>query len=161
MGPGLTEEFWALTPDENALFQTARLWGVADSAPYMHDGRATTITDAILAHGGEAQVSRDQFAGMSGIDQENLVLFLKSLRTPQDPGSTLMGLLDDDDQDGGGSGDDSDDEDGQFRGRPFGAVAPGSSGSASDWTAEGSEPGGNQGAADRTPRNRKIRARGE
>jgi hypothetical protein len=109
MGPGLTEEFWALTPDENALFQTARLWGVADSAPYLHDGRATTITDAILAHGGEAQVSRDQFAGMSGIDQDNLLLFLRSLRTPQNPGSTLVDLLnddeqDDDEQDDGGGG---------------------------------------------------------
>ena len=101
MGAGLTEEFWALTPDENILFQTARLWGLADSAPYLHDGRATTITDAILEHGGEAQTSRDQFAGMSEFDQENLLVFLKSLRTPSNPGSTLVDLIngDDDDED--------------------------------------------------------------
>ena len=99
MGAGLTEEFWALTPDENILVQTARLWGLADSAPYLHDGRATTITDAILEHGGEAQTSRDQFAGMSEFDQENLLVFLKSLRTPSNPGSTLVDLINGDDED--------------------------------------------------------------
>jgi CxxC motif-containing protein (DUF1111 family) len=99
MGAGLTEAFWALTPDENTLFQTARLWGLADSAPYLHDGRATTITDAILEHGGEAQTSRDQFAGMSEFDQENLLVFLKSLRTPSNPGSTLVDLINGDDED--------------------------------------------------------------
>ena len=53
-------------------------------------------------------------------------------------------------------------DDGQFRGRPFGVVAPGSSGSASALTATGSGPGGNQGAAEpRKRRNRKIRSRGE
>ena len=36
----------------NRYFTTARLWGVGDSAPYLHDGRAQTLTEAILQHGG-------------------------------------------------------------------------------------------------------------
>src|SRR5207245_1572799 len=35
-------------------WRTAPLWGVADSAPYLHDGRARTLEEAIQLHGGEA-----------------------------------------------------------------------------------------------------------
>ena len=54
MGPSLAESFGAPI---DAHFTTARLWGVADTAPYLHDGRALNLTDAILAHGGEARPS--------------------------------------------------------------------------------------------------------
>jgi len=61
MGPGLAESI-----DEagngRAMFLTRNLWGVGSSGPYLHDGRATTLTEAILEHGGEAQSSRNQFA---------------------------------------------------------------------------------------------------
>ena len=40
------------------VWLTWPLWGLADSAPYLHDGRALTIDDAIRAHGGEAQAAR-------------------------------------------------------------------------------------------------------
>ena len=53
MGPELAETTGgALDP----FFTTARLWSIADSAPYLHDGRAATLTEAILAHGGEAEM---------------------------------------------------------------------------------------------------------
>ena len=45
-------------------FTTARLWGVADSAPYLHDGRATTLADAIRMHGGEAEDARGAFVDL-------------------------------------------------------------------------------------------------
>ena len=87
MGPGLAENFGSHIDSE---FITARLWGVADTAPYLHDGRATTLTDAILAHGGEAQLARDAFAALP-VGQQNLVLtFLKRLRTPIDPADDLL-----------------------------------------------------------------------
>ncbi|MGB7347706.1 MAG: di-heme oxidoredictase family protein, partial [Pirellulaceae bacterium] len=35
-------------------WRTPPLWGVADSAPYLHDGRAKTLHEAVLWHGGEA-----------------------------------------------------------------------------------------------------------
>ncbi len=37
-----------------SVFLTENLWGVGSTAPYLHDGRATTLTEAILEHGGEA-----------------------------------------------------------------------------------------------------------
>ncbi len=89
MGPALAESFNAgeIANDE---FITARLWGIADTAPYLHDGRATTLKDAIVAHGGEAQEARDQFVGLTAEDQENLLLFLGNLRTPVAPNTDLI-----------------------------------------------------------------------
>ena len=87
MGPGLAETFG--NPDD-ALYTTARLWGVADTAPYLHDGRATTLTDAILLHGGEAQGSRDAFAALPAVQQVEVLTFLKRLRTPLDPAGDLL-----------------------------------------------------------------------
>ncbi len=63
-------------------WRTPPLWGVRDSAPYLHDGRAETLEAAIAAHGGEADRSRVCFAALSGEDQQKLVGFLKTLVAP-------------------------------------------------------------------------------
>lgn len=60
-------------------FRTQPLWGLAAVGPYLHDGRADTIDQAILAHGGEASASRDAYAAMSAADQADLIEFLNSL----------------------------------------------------------------------------------
>jgi CxxC motif-containing protein (DUF1111 family) len=60
-------------------FRTPPLWGLARSAPYLHDGRASTVEDAVAAHGGEASAARDEVANLSTIDQEALFAFLRSL----------------------------------------------------------------------------------
>jgi CxxC motif-containing protein (DUF1111 family) len=60
-------------------FRTAPLWGVRASGPYLHDGRAPTLTDAISAHGGEGQASRDAFLALSPPDQALVIGFLESL----------------------------------------------------------------------------------
>ncbi len=65
------------------MFVTARLWGIADTAPYLHDGRAPTLTEAILFHGGEAQPARDAFALLVPRDRTALLSFLRTLRTPK------------------------------------------------------------------------------
>ncbi|HRI69311.1 MAG TPA: di-heme oxidoredictase family protein [Polyangium sp.] len=62
-----------------SVFLTRPLWGLAESAPYMHDGRATTIPDAILAHGGDAQKARDAFVDLDPEAQKDLHVFLLSL----------------------------------------------------------------------------------
>lgn len=62
-----------------SVFLTRPLWGLAESAPYMHDGRATTISDAILAHGGDARDARDAFVDLEPEDQKDLHIFLLSL----------------------------------------------------------------------------------
>jgi CxxC motif-containing protein (DUF1111 family) len=66
-------------PDE---WRTPPLWGVADSAPYMHDGRAATLEEAIQLHGGQAADAADRFRKLPGWDQDRLIAFLKSLRAP-------------------------------------------------------------------------------
>jgi len=90
MGPGLAETASNATNQRNREFTTARLWGVADSAPYLHDGRATTLTDAILMHGGEAQAARDGFAALTAVARTEVLAFLRTLRTPKNPERSLV-----------------------------------------------------------------------
>jgi hypothetical protein len=86
MGPGLAEN----TGDAlDAHFITPRLWGIADSAPYLHDGRALTLTEAIEAHGGEGQVAADAFALLSDQQKIDLLDALRTLRTPGNPSRDL------------------------------------------------------------------------
>lgn len=78
LGPELAE-----TIDEvgtgASVFLTENLWGVGSTAPYLHDGRATTLTEAILAHGGEAEASRSAFLVLPPDVQEDLIAFLNNL----------------------------------------------------------------------------------
>lgn len=66
-------------------WRTAPLWGLglvarlSDQEQYLHDGRARTITEAILWHGGEATVAVERFRRLSDLDREALLNFLKSL----------------------------------------------------------------------------------
>jgi cytochrome c peroxidase len=59
-------------------FITPPLWGVAASAPYLHDGRAPTLNDAILAHAGDAQAVRNAYAALS-VDQQSQILDFLSI----------------------------------------------------------------------------------
>lgn len=68
------------TPSE---WRTPPLWGVRDSAPYLHDGRADTLAVAIALHDGEAQKSRDYFQKLPHEGQQKIIGFLKSLAAPQ------------------------------------------------------------------------------
>ena len=63
-------------------WKTPPLWGVADSAPYLHDGRAKTLLEAIDWHDGEAANSRLHFARLSRLEQQALIAFLESLVEP-------------------------------------------------------------------------------
>jgi CxxC motif-containing protein (DUF1111 family) len=87
MGLGLKETFGHPLDDQ---FVTARLWGIADTAPYMHDGRATTLTEAILLHGGEALAVRNSFDALSDIHKIAVLTFLRTLRTPTHPAQDLL-----------------------------------------------------------------------
>ncbi len=67
-----------------SIFLTRPLWGLADTAPYLHDGRAPTVHDAIVWHGGEAQPVRDIYLGLDKDERDALLIFLLSLdREPQ------------------------------------------------------------------------------
>jgi CxxC motif-containing protein (DUF1111 family) len=63
-------------------WRTPPLWGVGDSAPYLHDGRAATLEEAIKLHGGQAARSAQRFAGLSAHEKAALVGFLNTLRAP-------------------------------------------------------------------------------
>jgi cytochrome c peroxidase len=67
------------------VFLTKKLWGMANEAPYMHNGRATTLTEAIEMHGGEGLAASNAFAALSASDQDDLIEFLETLQTlPED-----------------------------------------------------------------------------
>jgi CxxC motif-containing protein (DUF1111 family) len=78
-----------------STFGTEELWGVACTGPWLHDGRATTLREAILWHGGEAAGSRDHFKGLPAKDQKDVIAFLGNqvlyLNTAE-PGKTPDGL---------------------------------------------------------------------
>jgi CxxC motif-containing protein (DUF1111 family) len=58
---------------------TRSLWDLADTAPYLHDGRAPTVHDAIVWHGGEALPARDMYLGLEDEERQAVLVFLLSL----------------------------------------------------------------------------------
>ena len=84
MGPGLADH----RPEARATgreWRTAPLWGiglteqVSGHTYFLHDGRARSLLEAILWHGGEAQAQRDAVVTMPTEDREALLRFLESL----------------------------------------------------------------------------------
>ena len=61
------------------VFLTRPLWGLAETAPYLHDGRAPTVHDAIVLHGGEATKARDAYLALGESDRAGIRVFLTSL----------------------------------------------------------------------------------
>jgi CxxC motif-containing protein (DUF1111 family) len=66
----------AAQPDE---MRTAPLWGLRARSPFLHDGRASTILQAILLHDGEARIIRDRFAALSEGQKNDIIAFLESI----------------------------------------------------------------------------------
>ena len=58
---------------------TRPLWGLAQTAPYLHDGRAPTVHDAIVLHGGEATKARDAYLALDEKERAGVRVFLTSL----------------------------------------------------------------------------------
>lgn len=87
MGPDLADGI-SQGDATGSEFRTQPLWGLAAVGPYLHDGRAGTIDDAIRAHGGEAKPARDRYVALSEGDIADLEEFLLSLggRSQYSPG---------------------------------------------------------------------------
>lgn len=64
----------------NRKFITRKLWGVANEPPHFHHGQFTTLREAVLAHSGEALLSRQQFEALPSAEQGALIEFLKTLQ---------------------------------------------------------------------------------
>ncbi|ESX10794.1 c-type cytochrome [Mesorhizobium sp. M0179] len=83
MGPGLADG-QAVGDATGSEWRTPPLWGIGltktvnGNAFFLHDGRARTLTEAILWHGGEGQKARDRFAAANTADRDALIKFLES-----------------------------------------------------------------------------------
>ena len=77
-----TPQFDAGSGPHPSEWRTPPLWGVADSAPYMHDGRAATLQEAIALHGGQGARAAELFQRHYHDEQQQLIAFLKTLRAP-------------------------------------------------------------------------------
>jgi CxxC motif-containing protein (DUF1111 family) len=84
MGEGLSDkrkDFRAT----GSQWKTRPLWGIGltkvvnPRAGFLHDGRASTLEEAIIWHDGEAKYSRDRFADLDKVDRGKLIRFLQSL----------------------------------------------------------------------------------
>jgi len=100
MGPGLADNLGE-GQASGSEWRTAPLWGLGLSAcvtggvvnpmggqgnevcspvhSYLHDGRARTIEEAILWHGGEGQASKDRYQALGGSQKQDVLRFLESL----------------------------------------------------------------------------------
>ena len=78
MGPELAD---GLVPGEatGSEFRTQPLWGICAVGPYLHDGRAQTIHEAIAWHGGEGERARDAYLALTVQEQAELEEFLLTL----------------------------------------------------------------------------------
>jgi hypothetical protein len=63
-------------------WRTPPLWGVRDSAPYLHDGRADTLEEAIALHEGQGEPAAKRYFQLTPEGRERLQIFLKSLAAP-------------------------------------------------------------------------------
>ena len=63
-------------------WQTPPLWGVADSAPYFHDGQSPTLEAAIRRHGRDGAYARTNFHELEAEERRAVIQFLRSLRAP-------------------------------------------------------------------------------
>jgi CxxC motif-containing protein (DUF1111 family) len=84
MGPGLADG----RPDFLAggrEWRTPPLWGIGlvdvvnQHTNFLHDGRARTLLEAVLWHGGEAKLARERVKRLRARDREALIAFLESL----------------------------------------------------------------------------------
>lgn len=84
MGEGLADHRPTFAADGQE-WRTPPLWGIGltqvvnPKATFLHDGRAKTLEEAILWHGGEAEASREAFRTLNQSDRNALIAFLKSI----------------------------------------------------------------------------------
>ncbi len=84
MGDGLADGVYEFAANGNE-WRTPPLWGIGlqktitGQQRFLHDGRARTITEAILWHGGEALPAQTRFTQLTKDQRQALLMFLKSI----------------------------------------------------------------------------------
>jgi CxxC motif-containing protein (DUF1111 family) len=77
-------------PIPDQLWLTTKLWGVVDNGPWLHDGRARTLEEAILMHDGpdgndqssDATAAVDAFQALPAWQRQRVLAFLEALTVP-------------------------------------------------------------------------------
>jgi CxxC motif-containing protein (DUF1111 family) len=77
MGSGLADI--CLNGATPSQFRTEPLMGISERTTYLHDGRAKTIEQAILMHGGQANMSRERFNRLSPAQRAAILAYVGSL----------------------------------------------------------------------------------
>lgn len=91
LGPECDNEKVVQAGVATGQFLTRKLWGFASEPPLMHHGRASTITEAIEMHGGEAAPARAAWRKLAVREQAALLDFLQSLQVlPRDTPQTVV-----------------------------------------------------------------------
>lgn len=84
MGPGLADNL-SEADAAGSEWRTPPLWslglteGVSGGRAFLHDGRARTLAEAILWHGGEAEAAKEHFRRMTRSERDALIRFLESI----------------------------------------------------------------------------------
>ncbi|MGO9469169.1 MAG: di-heme oxidoredictase family protein, partial [Isosphaeraceae bacterium] len=99
MGPSLSDSgsYYGtegpISPDAPSAqeWRTPPLWGYRDSGPYLHDGRAQNLEEAVSLHDGQAKASVRLFFTLSSEDRSKVEAFLKSLIAPASPNA--LGIM--------------------------------------------------------------------
>ena len=66
----------------SSMFEQPTLRNIAVTGPYMHDGRAATLEEAIRAHTGQGTASATRFSKLAAYEQQQVIAFLKTLHAP-------------------------------------------------------------------------------
>jgi CxxC motif-containing protein (DUF1111 family) len=85
MGPGLDDGYTEGSA-KTSEWRTPPLWGLglskfSQGGEYflLHDGRARSINEAIILHGGEAEISKNNYQELAETEKRDLIRFLESL----------------------------------------------------------------------------------
>jgi CxxC motif-containing protein (DUF1111 family) len=89
-GPGLTNQYGLACLDDSVMqgmaagnmFRSAPLWGTTTRQFFLHDGRTTSLADAVLYHdcaGSEAHDVVNAFVALSTTDQDDILAYLRTL----------------------------------------------------------------------------------
>ncbi|MFP5265156.1 MAG: di-heme oxidoredictase family protein [Blastocatellia bacterium] len=77
----MNQSAWSkLFKQGNRRFLTKRLWGAANEPPFFHHGFFTTLRQSVLAHSGEAKLSRLAFQALPAAEQDAIIEFLRTLQ---------------------------------------------------------------------------------
>jgi CxxC motif-containing protein (DUF1111 family) len=75
MGPGLADNIQQ-GQATGSEFRTMPLWRVSDRPHFLHNGSATSLTNAIRAHGGQGAAAASAFEQLTDADKSALLAFL-------------------------------------------------------------------------------------